>query len=78
VAGFAAATAAQCAGWDQAPPPAISAFATASARLFAEIARDDPQPWKQQLASAASQWMIYRQGAVPSKAEAGAEPVEGA
>jgi len=52
--------AARCAGWDQAPPPAISAFATASARLFAEIAHDDPQPWKQQLAGAASQWMTYR------------------
>jgi len=52
--------AAQCTGWGQTPPPAINAFATASARLFAEIARDDPQPWKQQLASAASQWMTYR------------------
>ncbi len=38
----------------------LSAFAPASARLFAEIAHDDPQPWKQQLASAASQWMTYR------------------
>jgi hypothetical protein len=52
--------AAQCIGWDQAPPRAISAFATASARLFAEIALDDPQPWKQQLASVASEWMTYR------------------
>lgn len=52
--------AAQCTGWDQAPPPAISAFATASAQLFAEIAHDDPQPRKQQLASAANQWMTYR------------------
>jgi len=52
--------AAQCAGWDQAPAPAVNAFAIASARLFAEIARDDHQPWKQQLASAASQWMTYR------------------
>jgi hypothetical protein len=52
--------AAQCAGWDQAPAPAINAFAISSARLFAETARDDPEPWKQQLASAASQWMTYR------------------
>jgi hypothetical protein len=52
--------AAQCAGWGQAPAPAINAFAIASARLFAEIARDDPQPWKQQLASAADEWMTYR------------------
>jgi hypothetical protein len=39
---------------------AVSVFATASARLFAEITHDDPQPWKQQLASAASQWMAHR------------------
>jgi hypothetical protein len=52
--------AAQCAGWDQAPARAISAFATAGSALFADIAREDPQPWKQQLAGAASQWMTYR------------------
>lgn len=53
----------QCTGWHQAPPPAISAFATASARLFAEIAGNDPQPWKQHLAHAAAQWLTYRQTA---------------
>lgn len=52
--------AAQCTGWDRAPAPAVSAFAIASARLFAETARDDPQPWKRQLAGAASRWMNYR------------------
>jgi hypothetical protein len=52
----------QCPGWDQATAPAIDAFAVASARLFAEIARDDPQPWKRQLSGAASQWMTYRVG----------------
>jgi len=52
--------AARCTGWDLAPRPAVNAFATASARLFAEIARNDPQPWKLQLAGAASQWLAYR------------------
>lgn len=52
--------AARCAGWDQAPAPAIGAFAVASARLFTEIADEDPQPWKRQLATAATQWMTYR------------------
>jgi hypothetical protein len=52
--------AAQCAGWGQAPACAIDAFAAASARLFAEIAGDDPQPWKQQLAGSANRWMTYR------------------
>ena len=36
--------AAQCAGWDQAPPPAVDAFSIGSARLFAEIAHDNPSP----------------------------------
>jgi hypothetical protein len=50
----------QCAGWNQAPRHAIDAFAAASARLYAEIARDDPQPWKQRLAEAAAQWLAHR------------------
>jgi thiamine kinase-like enzyme len=62
--------AAQCAGWDQAPVPAINAFALASARLFAEIARDDPQPWKRQLAGAAGQWLTYRATARAKPGEA--------
>lgn len=45
--------AAKCDGWIQASPTAITAFATASARLFTEIADADPQPWKKQLATAA-------------------------
>ncbi len=50
----------RCTGWNQAPPHAIEAFAVASTRLYAEIARDDPQPWKQRLAEAAAQWLAHR------------------
>ena len=52
--------ASHCDGWHGADPGAIDAFATASARLYTEIAHDDPQPWKQCLAMAADQWAAYR------------------
>jgi hypothetical protein len=48
------------AGWHTASAQAISVFAAASARLWAEIARDDPQPWKQHMSAAARQWLAYR------------------
>ena len=35
-----------CPGWQQAPSVAIDIFALASARLYGEIARNDPQPFK--------------------------------
>ena len=57
--------ASRCDGWHQADPDAIAAFATAGARLYAEIARDDPQPWKQCLATAATQWAPYRHAEAP-------------
>lgn len=50
----------QCAPWATAPDRAVSAFATACARLYAEIACDDPQPWKLRLATAAQEWAEYR------------------
>jgi hypothetical protein len=50
----------RCIGWNEAPAQAITAFATASASLYAEIARDDPQPWKLQLAGAAACWLASR------------------
>ncbi len=52
--------ASQCVGWDQVPRHAVDAFANANARLYAEIAHQDPEPWKRQLASAASSWYTYR------------------
>ena len=47
--------AAQCDSW-AAADKAINAFAFASARFYAEIAQEDPQPWKQRLAMAAQNW----------------------
>jgi hypothetical protein len=41
------------------PAQAITTFATASANLYTEIARDDPQPWNQHLAAAAASWLAY-------------------
>jgi thiamine kinase-like enzyme len=52
-----------CPGWRQAPSVAIDIFALASARLYDEIARDDPQPVKQRLAAVASAWAGHRLGA---------------
>jgi hypothetical protein len=59
--------AAQCTSWHRAPRHAIDAFATASARLFAEIACEDPQPWKHRLAHAAHQWATYRRDLPPAR-----------
>lgn len=42
-----------CPGWQQAPSVAIDIFALVSARLHGEIARNDPQPFKQRLAAVA-------------------------
>ncbi len=52
--------ASQCISWMNAPRHGVDAFALASARLYEEIAREDPQPWKKQLARAARQWAVYR------------------
>jgi aminoglycoside/choline kinase family phosphotransferase len=51
---------AECSGWQAAPPAAIDVFALASARLYDEIARNDPQPFKQCLASVTRAWVRYR------------------
>ncbi len=54
------ALASTCAGWQQAPAAAIDVFALASTRLYDEIARNDPQPFKQNLSAAAREWVRYR------------------
>lgn len=59
--------AACCDGWEQAPPRAIDMFAHASARLFREIADQDPQPWKRALETATGQWVRYRQSLARSR-----------
>jgi hypothetical protein len=42
-------------------------FALASTRLYGEIARDDPQPFKQRLAAVAHEWACHRLGTSNSK-----------
>jgi hypothetical protein len=54
------ACAAQCDSWATAPSKAIDAFALACARLYTEIAQEDPQPWKQRLAAATQKWARHR------------------
>jgi Ser/Thr protein kinase RdoA (MazF antagonist) len=56
------ALAATCPGWQHAPSAAIDVFALASARLYTEIVRNDPQPFKQRLAAAAHEWACHRLG----------------
>ena len=47
------ALASTCPGWQHAQSAAIDIFALASARLYNESARNDPQPFKQRLAAVA-------------------------
>jgi hypothetical protein len=54
--------AAQCPSWGKTPHEAINVFAIACARLYDEIARDDPQPWKKRFAAVAQDWAEYRSG----------------
>lgn len=56
------ALAARCPGWKHAPSAAIDVFALASARLYDEIARNDPQPFKQRLAAVTHDWACHRAG----------------
>jgi hypothetical protein len=51
-----------CPGWQAAPSAAIDVFALASARLYDEIARNDPQPFKRLLASVTREWVCHRLG----------------
>ena len=69
------ALAARCPGWLQAPSAAIDVFALASARLYDEISRQDPQPFKQCLASVADVWVRHRRARPRSQgSEAISEP----
>ena len=45
-----------------APSAAIDVFALASSRLYDEIARNDPQPFKQRLAAVTRDWACHRVG----------------
>ena len=57
------ALASTCPGWQHAPSAAIDVFALASARLYNQIARNDPQPFKLRLAAVAHDWACHRLGA---------------
>lgn len=46
--------------WTQAPPKAIDIFATASSRLWEEIATANPHPWKRHMAAVTWQWVQHR------------------
>jgi hypothetical protein len=46
--------------WRTAPARAIDVFASALARMWTQIAGNDPSPWKQQMADAALAWAAHR------------------
>ncbi|MGW3993239.1 hypothetical protein ACWEF6_07095 [Amycolatopsis sp. NPDC004772] len=48
------------AAWDDVPPDGLAAFVNINARLWAQIADEDPQPWKLALRDAASRWQSHR------------------
>ncbi len=54
--------AAQCTSWGKTPNEAINLFAIVCARLYDEIAREDPLPWKRRFAAVAQDWREYRSG----------------
>lgn len=46
--------------WRDAPAAGVDIFTAVNARLWEQIARDDPQPWKQRLHQAALTWHEHR------------------
>jgi hypothetical protein len=48
--------AARTVAWGTAPTAGVRVFADASRRMWREIARHDPQPWKQRMATVADAW----------------------
>jgi hypothetical protein len=50
----------QSPAWSTAPKEAIDTFVLANSRLWQQIARDDPQPWKIKTAAAARHWCDHR------------------
>lgn len=52
--------AAQVPAWSQAPSAAVTVFAKASARLWAEINTNSTDPWTQRLAHASRTWAAWR------------------
>jgi hypothetical protein len=52
--------AARIAAWHTAPIPALKIFADANARLWREIAGDNPDTWTSGMVNASTQWAEYR------------------
>ncbi|WP_223840055.1 aminoglycoside phosphotransferase [Saccharopolyspora pogona] len=50
--------------WTAAPEKAVDLFARANARVWEQIARDDPHPWKQCMAAITREWSESRRGTV--------------
>jgi hypothetical protein len=62
-AAAAEAWAAEAPAWGSASREAVDMFAAASQRMWDEIARDDPQPWKLEMRSVVCEWVAHRGGA---------------
>lgn len=54
--------AARATAWSSAPTQGIAVFAQANRRMWDEIACHDPLPWKQRMATVATEWSEYRAG----------------
>jgi hypothetical protein len=52
--------AARCDAWRTAARAAVDVFAAANARVFTEIAEQNPAPWTQELLAAALAWRDHR------------------
>lgn len=52
--------AARCAGWRDADPDAIDAFAIATVRMYRRFERLDPEPWRKAMTTAALAWAEHR------------------
>ena len=50
----------QVPSWHTGSKEAVGTFAAASARLWDEIAGNDPQPWKQEMSTVTHEWLRYR------------------
>jgi hypothetical protein len=46
--------------WHTAPTPALNTFADANAKLWRDIAGDNPDAWTTRMTDAANQWAAYR------------------
>ncbi|MEV6445111.1 hypothetical protein [Amycolatopsis sp. NPDC051716] len=46
--------------WNHAPAESLDTFVAVNARLWAQIADNDPQPWKLDIRNAANQWLTHR------------------